>query len=128
MKDQIIHAIDIGTTKIAAIAARINQFGKIEILGIGNSPSFGVKRGVVINIDRTVHAIQKAVEDCEKQSDTKFVDAYVGIAGQHIKSLQHRGILTRDSLELEISQLDIDRIIKDMSKLSLPPGDKIIHV
>lgn len=128
MKDQIIHAIDIGTTKIAAIAAKINQFGKIEILGIGNSPSFGVKRGVVINIDRTVHAIQKAVEECEKQSETKFADAYVGIAGQHIKSLQHRGILTRDSLVLEISQSDIDRIIKDMSKLSLPPGDKIIHV
>ena len=63
MKDQIIHAIDIGTTKIAAIAAKINQFGKIEILGIGNSPSFGVKRGVVTNIDRTVHAIQKAVEE-----------------------------------------------------------------
>ena len=128
MKDQIIHAIDIGTTKIAAIAAKINQFGKIEILGIGNSPSFGVKRGGVINIDRTVHAIQKAVEECEKQSETKFADAYVGIAGQHIKSLQHRGILTRDSLDLEISQSDIDRIIKDMSKLSLPPGDKIIHV
>ncbi|MBK9635111.1 MAG: hypothetical protein IPO64_11560 [Bacteroidetes bacterium] len=68
------------------------------------------------------------MEECEKQSETKFADAYVGIAGQHIKSLQHRGILTRDSLDLEISQSDIDRIIKDMSKLSLPPGDKIIHV
>lgn len=128
MKDQIIHAIDIGTTKIAAIAAKINQFGKIEIIGIGNSPSFGVKRGVVVNIDKTVHAIQKAIEDCEKQSETKFSDVYVGIAGQHIKSLQHRGIITRDNLDLEISQADIDRITNDMGKLSLPPGDKIIHV
>ena len=128
MKDQIIHAIDIGTTKIAAIAAKRNQYGKIEILGIGNSPSFGVKRGVVINIDRTVHAIQKAVEECEKQSNTKFAEVYVGIAGQHIKSLQHRGILTRDHIEDEIGKADIDKLISDMFKLSLPPGDKIIHV
>lgn len=128
MKEKIITALDIGTTKVAAIAAKENEFGKVEILGIGLSQSFGVKRGVVTNIDKTVHAIQKAIEQAETQSGIKFEEVLVGIAGQHIKSLQHRGILVRDNVDIEIDQKDIQKLIGDMHKLSLPPGDKIIHV
>lgn len=128
MKERIITALDIGTTKVAALVARENEFGKVEILGIGISQSFGVKRGVVTNIDKTVHAIRKAVEQAEAQSGIKFVEVLVGIAGQHIKSLQHRGILVRDNVDIEIDEKDIQKLIGDMHKLSLPPGDKIIHV
>lgn len=128
MNETIITAIDIGTTKVAALVAKQNEFGKVEILGIGLSQSFGVKRGVVTNIDKTVHAIRKAVEQAEAQSGVKFEEVLVGIAGQHIKSLQHRGILVRDDIDIEIDMEDIKRLISDMHKLSLPPGDKIIHV
>jgi cell division protein FtsA len=126
--NKIIYAIDIGTTKVAAIVAQKNEFGKVEILGLGHSESFGVKRGVVNNIDKTVHAIRKAVAEAETQSGHKFTKVQVGIAGQHIKSLEHRGILVRGEIEEEISQKDIDRLKEDMSKLYLPPGEKIIHV
>ncbi len=128
MNERIITALDIGTTKVAALAAKQNEHGKVEILGIGISQSFGVKRGVVTNIDKTVHAIKKAVDQAEQQSGIKFEEVLVGIAGQHIKSLQHRGILVRDDVDIEIDPHDIKRLIDDMHKLSLPPGDKIIHV
>ena len=124
----IVVGLDIGTTKICAIVGRKNEYGKIEILGIGKSESIGVKRGVVSNIDKTVHSITLAVEEASNKSgvDIKFVN--VGIAGQHIKSLQHRGMRTRNSLQDEINQQDIDAIIDDMYKLAMQPGEEIIHV
>lgn len=128
MKDIIIHAIDIGTTKVAAIVARKTENDKIEILGIGNSPSYGVRRANVINIDKTVEAIKLAVEQAEKQSGIPFKSVYVGIAGQHIRSLQHRGILMRKTEDEEISEDDIKRLIEDMRCLSLPPGERIIEI
>ena len=128
MNERIITALDIGTTKVAALAAKQNEFGKVEILGIGLSQSLGVKRGVVANIDKTVQAIRKAVQQAEEQSGVKFNKVLVGIAGQHIKSLQHRGILVRDNIDIEIGKEDIKKLIEDMHKLALPPGDKIIHV
>lgn len=128
MNGRIITALDIGTTKIAALAARQNEYGKVEILGIGVAQSLGVKRGVVANIDKTVDAITRAVAQAEERSGIEFKKVIVGIAGQHIKSLQHRGIRVRDQHELEISRYDIERLIEDMHKLALPPGDKIIHV
>src|SRR6476646_9161111 len=93
--ENVVCAIDIGTSKVAALVGRRNQYGKIEILGIGNCPSFGVQRGVVINIAKTVESIKKAVMDAERQSGIKFKKVHVGIARQHIKSLQHRGIMMR---------------------------------
>ena len=126
--ENIVCAIDIGTSKIAALVGRRNQFGKIEILGIGNCPSFGVQRGVVINIARTVESIKKAVMDAERQSGIKFHKVHVGIAGQHIKSLQHRGILTRNNNDTWISYEDIQKLKNEMYKLALPPGDRILHV
>jgi cell division protein FtsA len=126
--DNIVCAIDIGTSKIAALVGRRNQFGKIEILAIGNCPSFGVQRGVVVNIARTVESIKKAVMDAERQSGIRFKRVHVGIAGQHIKSLQHRGILTRNNNDTWISYEDIQKLKNEMYKLALPPGDKILHV
>ncbi len=128
METDIVVGLDIGTTKIVAMVGRKNEFGKIEILGYGKAESIGVKRGVVANIDQTVQSISQAVAEAESLSgvDIKYVN--VGIAGQHIKSLQHRGIRTRRSLEDEISQSDIDALIEDMYKLVMLPGEEIIHV
>jgi cell division protein FtsA len=121
-------AVDIGTTKVCAIAGRLNEYGKLEIVGMGVVPSEGVSRGVVSNIDKTVKAIRDAVDRAEAMSRFKFKIVHVGIAGQHIKSLHHHGLLVRHDSNTEISQVDIDKLIKDMYKLVLPPGDKILHV
>lgn len=125
---QIVAGLDIGTTKIACIVGRRDEYGKIEILGIGRSESLGVARGVVQNIDMTVQAITAAVAEAELKTGQKIKYVNVGIAGQHIKSLQHRGILTRDSLENEITRDDIDRLVSDMQRLQMLPGEEIIHV
>lgn len=128
MNNRIITGLDIGTTKICAIVGQITDNGKIEVLGMGKADSFGVMRGVVANIDKTVEAIKIAVTEAEQKSGITIKEVYVGIAGQHIKSLQHRDILTRNDSENEISMEDIDRMIENMQKLVLPPGDRIIHV
>ncbi len=125
---EIVAGLDIGTTKVACIVGRKNEYGKIEILGMGKSESVGVNRGVVANIEKTVHAIRAAVDECESKSGVDIRNVNVGIAGQHIKSLQHRGIRTRNSLDNEIGQEDIDLLIEDMYKLVMLPGEEIIHV
>ncbi len=113
----VVVALDIGTTKVCCLAGRRNNHGKLEIVGIGKVESVGVLRGVVSNIEKTVNAIREAVDIAERQSGMKFRAVHVGIAGQHIKS-DHT----------EIARRDIDRLVNDMFKLVLPPGDKIIHV
>jgi cell division protein FtsA len=127
-KDEIVVGLDIGTTKICTIVGRKNEFGKIDILGYGKYESHGVTRGVVTNIVNTIESISKSVQEASEKSNVDIAAVYVGIAGQHIKSLQHRGMRTRDSLDDEISQSDIDAIVEDMYKLAMPPGEKIIHV
>lgn len=124
----IVVGLDIGTTKICAIVGRRTQHGKIEVLGIGKAESAGVTRGVVSNIQKTVQGITAATEVASNQSNVEIRVVNVGIAGQHIKSLQHRGILTRRELNSEISKKDIDKLIDDMFKLVMPPGEEIIHV
>ena len=126
--NDIVAGLDIGTTKIACIVGRKNEQGKIEILGKGQSRSDGVTRGVVANIQKTVESIVQAVRAAEDSYGINIKTVHVGIAGQHIRSLQHRGILTRATLEDEIQQKDIDRLIDDMHKLVMPPGEEIIHV
>ncbi|MBK6563656.1 MAG: cell division protein FtsA [Saprospiraceae bacterium] len=121
-------ALDIGTTKVCAIAGYLNEYGKLEIVSVGTVKSEGVSRGVVSNIDKTVKAIREAVDIAEKTAGCKFKLVHVGIAGQHIKSLHHHGLLVRHDSNTEINQGDIDKLIKDMYKLVLPPGDKILHV
>ncbi len=125
---EIIVGLDIGTTKIVAIVGRKNENGKLEILGMGRSESIGVSRGVVSNIDKTVQSIKDAVADAETKSGVDIKVVNVGIAGQHIKSLQHRGIKVRNNTEDEISQSDINALIEDMYKLVMLPGEEIIHV
>lgn len=125
---EIIVGLDIGTTKIACLVGRKNEHGKIEILGVGKSESVGVTRGVVSNIEKTVASIRAAVEEASRKSGVEINVVNVGIAGQHIKSLQHRGIRTRNTAEEEIAQADIDALIEDMYKLVMLPGEEIIHV
>lgn len=124
----IVVGLDIGTTKICAIVGRRSEFGKIEVLGIGKADSSGVTRGVVSNIQKTVQGIVAAIEDASSQSKVEIKVVNVGIAGQHIKSLQHRGIFTRKDLTSEIQKSDIDKLVSDMYKLVMPPGEEIIHV
>ncbi len=124
----IIVGLDIGTTKIACIVGRRNENGKIEILGHGKTDSIGVKRGIVANIEETVNSIRKAVDEAAAKSDVDIKFVNVGIAGQHIKSLQHRGSLIRENSEKEISKLEIDKLTNDMYKLNMAAGEEIIDV
>lgn len=126
--DIIIVGLDIGTTKIATIVGRRSEHGKIEILGSGKTESIGVKRGVVSNIESTVQSIKKAIEEAESKSNVKIDYVNVGIAGQHIKSLQHRGIIIRKNIDDEISQKDVDDLLESMRNLNMSPGEEIIDV
>ncbi len=127
-KEKIVAAIDIGTTKIVAIIGKKNENGKIEILGYGNTKSTGVKRGVVLNIEQTVIAIRQAADLAEAQAGLKITDAYVGIAGQHIRSMRNRGYINRDSYDSEISKEDVQALVDDMFKIPIDVGEEIIHV
>jgi cell division protein FtsA len=125
----IIVGLDIGTTKIAVIAGRKNEWGKLEILGFGKSNSNGVKHGQVLNIDETIKAIRQALDACYASNPNLEVnEVYVGIAGHHIKSLQTRGDIVRHDTENEISQKEIDQLIADQYKTYIPAGDQIIDV
>jgi len=124
---KIIVGLDIGTTKIAVMVGRVNEYNKIEILGIGKTESLGVKRGAVQNIDQTTQSILQAIEEASTKSGVEIKSVNVGIAGQHIRSMQHRGLRTRQSNEDEISKADIDSLTEDMYKLVMQPGEAIIH-
>ncbi len=125
----IIVGLDIGTTKIAVIAGRKNEFGKLEILGFGKANSNGVKHGQVLNIDETIKAIRQALENCiSLNPNLNINDVYVGIAGHHIKSLQTRGDIVRETEEEEISQAEVDLLISKQYKTYIPAGDQIIDV
>ena len=127
-KSEIVVGLDIGTTKITAINGKKDQYGKLEILGTGKAVSNGVSRGVVANIDKTVDSIKIAVEDAEKESGITIDEVYVGIAGQHIKSLQHRGEMVRDDIDEEITKSDLNKLDNNMFKLVTIPGEEVIHV
>lgn len=120
--------LDIGTTKIVAIIGRENEYGKIEVLGIGRSKSLGVHRGVVNNITQTIQSIQQAVEEAEVNSGLKIGPVVVGIAGQHIRSLQHSDYITRADSEEVINEEDLDKLCNQVYKLVMLPGEEIIHV
>jgi len=125
----IIVGLDIGTTKIAAIAGRKNEFGKLEIIGFGRANSNGVKHGQVLNIDETIKAISMALENCYSSNpNLEISEVYVGIAGHHIKSLQTRGDIVRHNNDEEIKQAEIDQLVNDQYKTYIPAGDQIIDV
>lgn len=120
--------LDIGTTKIVAIIGKENEYGKIEILGTGKSKSLGVHRGVVNNITQTISSIQQAVEQAEVDSGLKIGSVVVGIAGQHIRSLQHSDYITRPNSEEVINDDDLEKLCNQVYKLVMLPGEEIIHV
>ncbi|MEP7278313.1 MAG: cell division protein FtsA [Bacteroidota bacterium] len=125
----IIVGLDIGTTKIACIAGRKNEYGKLEIVGFGRANSNGVKHGQVLNIDETIKAIRAALDNCmASNTGIDFREVYVGIAGHHIKSLQTRGDIVRQDTNEEITQREIDQLVADQFKTYIPAGDQIIDV
>jgi len=125
----IIVGLDIGTTKIAAIAGRKNEHGKLEILGFGRANSSGVQHGQVLNIDQTIKAIHQALQNCyDSNPDLEINEVYVGIAGHHIKSLQTRGDMVRQEPENEIQRWEVDQLIENQKKTFIPAGDQIIDV
>ena len=130
MGNSIVVGLDIGTTKIACFVGKQNDHGKIEIITMGKSESLGVIRGDVRNIDRTVESIIAAVTEAQSRvtGHLNIRSVYVGIAGQHIKSIQHSGLITRDDAESLIRQPDIDALIDDMYKMVMKPGEEIISV
>ena len=127
-KDNIAVGLDIGTTKIVAMIGKKNEYGKLEILGVGKSKSLGVHRGVVNNITQTIQSIQQAVSEAENDSGYKINDVVVGIAGQHIRSIQHSDYISRPNSEEVIGDVDIDTLIGQVHKLAMLPGEEIIHV
>jgi len=120
--------LDIGTTKIVAIIGKENEFGKVEVVGIGKAKSLGVHRGVVNNITQTVQSIQAAVEEAESVSGVAISEVVAGIAGQHIRSLQTSDYITREAPEEVISEDDLKRLEQQVKKLQMLPGEEIIHV
>lgn len=128
MEKKISVGLDIGTTKIVAMIGRKNEYGKIDVLGIGRAKSVGVKRGVVKNITKTIESIKQVIEEAESISGKKIKNVFLGIAGQHIKSLHQRDYITRENYGEVISELDIDKLMGQAEKLSMLPGEKVIHI
>jgi len=127
-ENKISVGLDIGTTKIVAMSGVKNEYDKTQILGQGKSVSLGVHRGVVNNITQTIQSIQQAIQEAEQSSGEKISSVTVGIAGQHIRSLQHSDYITRANSELVIDEGDIERLINQVHKLVMLPGEEIIHV
>jgi cell division protein FtsA len=127
-KQNIAVGLDIGTTKIVAMIGKKNEYGKLEILGVGKSKSLGVHRGVVNNITQTIQSIQAAISEAEENSGYKIKDVVVGIAGQHIRSIQHSDYISRSNVEEVIGDKDIEQLINQVHKLAMLPGEEIIHV
>ncbi|MGB2959659.1 MAG: cell division protein FtsA [Bacteroidota bacterium] len=126
--DNIIVGLDIGTTKVCAIVAGTDEQGRLNILGIGRSPSDGITRGVVTHIDRTTNSIMNAIEEAQTSSGVKVKSVIVGIAGDHIQSFQSRGVIGISGPDHEVTQADIDRLVDDTRRVALPSDRKIIHV
>ena len=127
-EEKLAVGLDIGTTKIVAMVGKRNEYGKLEIVGLGNAKSLGVKRGVVNNITQTIQSIQNAVTLAKNESGYDVKEVVVGIAGQHIRSIQHHEYISRENPDAVISQDDIDMLIEQVQKLTMLPGEEIIHV
>jgi len=127
-KKELYIGLDIGTTKIVAMIGVINEYDKLKIIGVGKSKSLGVHRGVVNNISQTIQSIQSAINEAENNSNEKIDKVIVGIAGQHIRSLQHSDYITRENSDEVIDIQDIEMVINQVYKLVMMPGEEIIHV
>ena len=127
-EDKIIAGLDIGTTKICAVVGRENEYGKLEVMGLGRSPSHGVINGIVTNIDKTVGSIKQSLRKQLMPLGTNLGIVNVGIAGQHIRSRVHHGSIIRPAKDELITIDDINKLTQDMYKIVVPPGCEIIHV
>lgn len=127
-QNEFVAAIDLGTTKIVTIVGKKTPNGKLQILAHSKAPSTGVKRGVVLNIEETVASIQRTVEEVQLKSGIIFSDVFVGIAGQHIRSVRNRGYINLNSTEEVIKFEDVQKLIDDMYKIPTEVGEEILHV
>jgi cell division protein FtsA len=128
MKDQkeLIVGLDIGTSKIVAIVAEVLPEGRLEIIGMGQHPSRGLKKGVVVNIESTVNAIQRALEEAELMADCKIREVHTGIAGNHIRSINSHGMVAIK--DKEVTQADVDRVIETARAVNIPMDQQILHI
>ncbi|MEX0944902.1 MAG: cell division protein FtsA [Balneolaceae bacterium] len=126
--ERIVVGLDIGSTKVCAVVASINSQNRIHILGVGKAPSEGLNRGVVVNIDKTVNAIKTAIKQAELASGIEVNSVNVGIAGDHIRSIRSKGVITISNKDKEITVQDVERILKDCQQIMLPPDQQILHV
>ncbi len=122
----IVVGLDIGTSKVAAIVGEYGRDDEIEVIGIGSAPSRGLKKGVVVNLESTVHSIQRAVEEAELMAGCQIQSVFAGIAGSHIKSLNSHGIVAIK--DKEVKQYDIDRVIDSARAVAIPADQKILHI
>ena len=127
-QENIMVGLDIGTTKICAIVASIDEQKRINILGVGKAPSDGLNRGVVVNIDKTVNAIKSAIDQAELASGIQVNSVNVGIAGDHIRSMRSKGVITINNKDNEITAQDVERLLEDCQRIMLPTDQQIIHV
>src|SRR5881227_2842040 len=125
-KQNLVVALDIGTSKVACLVAELGPDGALEILGMGSHESKGLKKGVVVNIEATVGAIQRALEEAELMADCKIAAAYVGIAGSHIRSFNSTGMVAIK--DREVSAMDVDRAIETARAVNIPTDQQILHV
>lgn len=122
----LIVGLDIGTSKVVALVAEVLPEGRLEVVGLGEAPSRGLKKGVVVNIDSTVNSIQRALEDAELMADCKIREVYTGIAGSHIKSLNSHGMVAIK--DKEVTQADVDRVIETARAVNIPMDQQILHI
>jgi cell division protein FtsA len=124
----LVVGLDIGTTKVCAIVAEIGTEGAVDIVGIGNSPSRGLRKGVVVNIDATVDSVRRAVEDAELMAGVEIRQAFVGIAGGHIKGINSRGVIAVTGKNREVTRQDVERVIDAAKAVALPVDREVIHI
>ena len=123
---ELIVGLDIGTSKVVAIVAKVQDDGELEVIGFGSHPSHGLKRGVVVNIEATVNSIQRAVEEAELMAGCEIHSVYTGIAGSHIRSLNSHGIVAiRDR---EVGRSDVERVIDAARAVAIPADQRVLHV
>jgi cell division protein FtsA len=126
--EELIVGLDIGTTKVCAIVGAFNETGSLEIIGVGTSPSRGLRRGVVINIEHTVKSIQNAVESAELMSGREVHGVYTGIAGGHVEGINSRGVVAVTGKDREITKEDVDRVIDAAKAIVIPMDREVLHV
>lgn len=126
--ERVFVGLDIGTTKIAAVVARLDEYNTLNIAGVGTSPSHGLRRGVIINIEKTVQSIKKALEQAQLMSGCHIDNIYAGIAGDHIRSINSKGVIAVGGKDKIITQNDLDRVVDAAKAIALPMDREIIHI